>query len=88
MQSNPMGVSASTSGRIESRLEIIFSGASLKIVEDWQHCKVPPLQFESVDGSPPLRTGVADAATLLTKAMVATKETRGLENRIVKDVWR
>ena len=36
--------------------------------------------------SEPLRSGAVEAVTLLAKAMAAMKETRLLENNIIKDV--
>jgi hypothetical protein len=48
-----------------------------------QHVELPVVQL-CVGSS--LRTGVTEAVTPLAKAMAATREMSGLENRIVKNV--
>jgi hypothetical protein len=53
-----------------------------------QHCTDPVLHWltdgTTGAGHKPLATGVAAAATVLAAAMVAIKETKGLESIIVK----
>jgi hypothetical protein len=53
-----------------------------------QHCTVPVLHWLTDGtvggGQRPLATGVAAAATVLAAAMVAIKETKGLESIIVR----
>jgi hypothetical protein len=55
----------------------------VKAEEVVQHVRLPVLQL--CPGGSFLRTGVAEAVTLLAKAMAAAKETRDLWNSIVKN---
>ena len=74
--------------RIPARSSWSISGAKAKSVLVVQHNAPCALQSLPEPETPPpsLRTGVVEAVTLLAKAMVATKETKALENSIVKDV--
>ena len=56
-------------------------GRSAKEEADWQHVKLPVLQLWPDGGGLPQR-GVAAAAALLAKVMVAMKETRVLKSII------
>ena len=83
-QSNPTGRLRSKLGLTSpSRVDWVADDRLEKGVLETQHVKSPVLQL--CVGGEPLRSGVADAATLLAKAMAETKETSRLDNRIVKD---
>ncbi len=69
---------------------LITVGSSSKEEVESQHVNWSwfVVHWSGVTGGGFLRTGVAEAVTLLAKAMAATRETRGLWNSIVKTVWR
>ena len=81
MQLSPMGTSAFTVGSRPLSRPPNCSDTEEKGAMEAQHDKLPVLQV-----CPSFR-GVTAAVTLPTKATAATKETRVLENIIVKKVW-
>ena len=74
--------------RIPTRLSCTLCDVRPKADCVAQHTEPFALQLfpEPESLEPHLRTGVVEAVTLLAKAIAATKETRVLENNIVKDV--
>jgi len=80
---NPTRRLAFTPGTRESRVPRIPNAPKVEV--ELQHVKLFVSQSCAGMGLV-LRTGVAEAVTLLAKAMAATRETRGLWNSIVKTV--